>query len=199
MARRLPFLRRRAAEHDPTASPPPAEPAPGEQPHAAVDRRRLPRAGQLRRERRILLREREERIRDLGGLVLEMYRRDGFRDDLLYDRCAELVELDARLNDLGDLLAVLAGRPPLHLGRCECGVPLLYGAHFCANCGRPAGASAVVACASCGHALPADANFCAVCGQAVAMQPWEQPAFGQPQPSGPLPNGQAAEREERGA
>ena len=33
---------------------------------------------------------REERLRDLGGLMLEMYRRDQFRQDLLVDRCIEL-------------------------------------------------------------------------------------------------------------
>jgi hypothetical protein len=176
MARSFPFLRRRAAEHDSDATPRPADDdARGTQPR--VDRRRLPRAGHLRRERRMLLREREERIRDLGGLVLEMYRREGFRDDLVLDQCAELVELEARLNDVNDLLAVIAGRPPLHLGRCECGVPLLFGAHFCANCGRPAGTTAVVACTSCGHALPADANFCALCGAAVEPEPWARPVL----------------------
>ena len=46
-----------------------------------------PAAGQLRRERRTLLRLREQRIRDLGGLVLEMYRRDEFREDLVYEQC----------------------------------------------------------------------------------------------------------------
>ena len=44
---------------------------------------RVPAPGALRRERRTLVRTREERIRDLGGLMLEMYRRDQLRQDLL--------------------------------------------------------------------------------------------------------------------
>src|SRR3954469_21742848 len=66
-------------------------------PTARAVRRALPPAGQLRRERRSLLQLRETRLRDLGGLMLEMYRRDQFRQDLLVDRCVELVQLEERL------------------------------------------------------------------------------------------------------
>jgi hypothetical protein len=38
---------------------------------------RRPQAGVLRRERRALLRAREDVLRDLGGLLVEMYRRGG--------------------------------------------------------------------------------------------------------------------------
>ena len=48
---------------------------------------------------------------------------------------------------------------------CECGAPVPWGSHFCANCGRPVGGEAVVACEHCGHPLPADAKFCAGCGR----------------------------------
>ena len=66
----------------------------------------LPGPSRLRRERRSLLRLRENLLRDLGGLMLEMVRRDQFRQDLLLERCAELTELDARLAELDGLLAV---------------------------------------------------------------------------------------------
>jgi predicted amidophosphoribosyltransferase len=49
--------------------------------------------------------------------------------------------------------------------RCACGAPLVWGAHFCANCGRPVGEAAVVACAYCGNPLPAEATFCSNCGR----------------------------------
>ena len=39
-----------------------------------------PAASELRRERRALLLLREERLRELGGLTLEMYRRDQFNE-----------------------------------------------------------------------------------------------------------------------
>ena len=191
MAPLLRFIRRRASTGREQA-----DAAVREAPR--IDRRRIPRAGQLRRERRMLLREREQRIRDLGGLVLEMYRRDGFRDELVLDQCADLVALDARLEEVADLLAVLAGRPPAHLGSCACGAPLRWGAHFCSNCGRPTASVPVVGCPNCGHALPADANFCALCGTPAAPEVWEPgAAVGQPAPRAePATNGQAAQRDD---
>jgi hypothetical protein len=102
-----------------------------------VVRRSLPPAGSLRRERRALLRARENQLRDLGGLMLEMYRRDQFRRDLLVERCSALVALEQRLAELETLLAAVLSRghtPPA--ARCECGAPVFWGSKFCAQCGR---------------------------------------------------------------
>ena len=92
---------------------------------------RRPHAGLLRRERRILLGARETELRDLGGLLVEMYRRGGFRDDLLAERAAAVVGIDARLAEIDELLLNRG-----HVARCECGAPVLRGSHFCPNCGR---------------------------------------------------------------
>jgi zinc-ribbon domain len=139
-------------------------------PALAPARRPLPPAGQLRRERRALLREREDRIRDLGGVVLEMVRRDEFREDLVYEQAAELIGLEDRLHELELLLSAATGvHRTAPAARCACGAPVLWGQHFCANCGRPAG-DAIVACTTCGHALPADAKFCASCGTVAAQE-----------------------------
>jgi predicted amidophosphoribosyltransferase len=100
--------------------------------------------------------------------MLEMYRRDTFREDLLADRCNELLGLDARLRELDDMLAASRHRTPA--GRCECGAPLPWGSHFCPNCGRPAGSQPVIACPECEHPLPADARFCANCGAAAGVE-----------------------------
>jgi hypothetical protein len=126
--------------------------------------RRAPSPGALRRERRAILKAREERIRDLGGLTLEMYRRSTFRDELLIEGCREIVALEERINDLDAMLAATASarRAPT---TCECGAPVPWASHFCANCGRPVGPEAVIACEHCGHPLPADAKFCAGCGR----------------------------------
>jgi hypothetical protein len=101
-------------------------------------RRPAPPASALRRERRALMRLREQKLRDLGGLSLEMYRRDRFREDLLLERCAELIGLEARIHEL-DVLLGATGRAPgvPKTARCECGAPLLWGTRFCATCGRP--------------------------------------------------------------
>ena len=93
--------------------------------------------------------------------MLEMYRRDVFREDLLAERCNELLSLDARLRELDQMLAAKRGIPT---GQCDCGAPLPWGSHFCPNCGRPAGDPPVISCVECGHPLPGDARFCASCG-----------------------------------
>jgi hypothetical protein len=118
---------------------------------------------ELRRERRALLRARDERIRDLGGLALEMFRQDSFREHLLYEQCAEVAAMENRLLEL-DVLLETRGRPA---ARCECGAPLFPGARFCGHCGRGVG-DVGDACVHCGHALPADAAFCSACGSHAA-------------------------------
>jgi membrane protease subunit (stomatin/prohibitin family) len=119
-----------------------------------------------------LLRAREQRLRDLGGLMLEMFRRDQFRQDLLVERCDELLALDERLQELDTLLAAsVSSRRPAPAARCACGAPLVWNSHFCGNCGRPVSATPpVVSCAKCGAALAADAKFCAVCGHGVSAE-----------------------------
>jgi hypothetical protein len=98
----------------------------------------VPNVGVLRRERRMLMRTREERIRDLGGLMLEMFKRDRFREDIVLEHCAQLVALENRLHELNVLLSHASGRRRVAPGpQCVCGAPLLLGARFCANCGRP--------------------------------------------------------------
>jgi hypothetical protein len=102
---------------------------------------RRPHAGLLRRERRALAHAREAELRDLGGLLVEMYRRGSFRDDLLAERAATVVGIDVRLAEIDELLQTRG-----HLLRCECGAPIIRGSHFCPNCGRTlpeAGADAV--------------------------------------------------------
>jgi len=111
---------------------------PEETPAPRALRRALPPPAQLRRERRSLLQVRERRLRDLGGLLVEMYRRDQFRQDLLVDRCVELAKLEERLAELDTLLTAATSRGRVRdAARCECGAPIFWGAKFCGQCGRP--------------------------------------------------------------
>jgi hypothetical protein len=130
--------------------------------------RRAPSPGALRRERRAILKAREELLRDLGGLAMEMYRRDEFRQDLLSEHAREIANLETRLHELDSMLAAAAAGRRATASRCECGAPIIWGSHFCANCGRPVGEASVVSCEGCGHPLPADAEFCPSCGRATA-------------------------------
>ena len=77
---------------------------------------------------------RDERLRDLGGLILEMFRRNRFNDELVRERCTELVDLDRRLDEVEELLQAATHRVPLR--RCECGAEIPPFSRFCPGCGR---------------------------------------------------------------
>jgi hypothetical protein len=95
---------------------------------------------ELKRERKALLEVREERLRDLGGLALEMYKRDRFNAGLVVERCAELVAIEARVQEIDSLLDGTAGIRRGGGGAvCICGAPILLGARYCATCGRALG------------------------------------------------------------
>jgi len=79
----------------------------------------------------MLLKAREQAVAELGGLVVELYRRGGFRDDLMAERCSIIVGIDGRLAEIDELLHASRNVP-----RCECGAPVLRGSKFCPNCGR---------------------------------------------------------------
>jgi rRNA maturation endonuclease Nob1 len=113
----------------------------------------------------VILKAREELLRDLGGLAMEMYRREQFREDLLVEHARDVANLEARLHELDSMLAAAAAGRRATASRCDCGAPIIWGSHFCANCGRPVGEAAVVTCSQCGHPLPADAEFCPSCGK----------------------------------
>ena len=104
----------------------------------------VPPARELKRERKALLEVREERLRDLGGLALEMYKRDRFNAGLVVERCAELVAIEARVQEID---ALLDGSALVRRGGggalCICGAPILLGARYCASCGRTLGGASV--------------------------------------------------------
>ena len=93
-----------------------------------------PAASDLRRERRALLLLREDRLRDLGGLTFEMYRRDQFNEVLVVERCAELIAIEARMSEI-DAIVSGAGLRRRQRAICACGAPILIGARYCPSCG----------------------------------------------------------------
>ena len=102
----------------------------------------VPPGRELKRERKALVLVREERLRDLGGLALEMYKRDRFNAGLVVERCAELIAIEARVQEIDSLLDGTAGIRRGGGGAvCICGAPILLGARYCATCGRALGGS----------------------------------------------------------
>jgi double zinc ribbon protein len=154
----------------PPEAPPPPEPggeaAPPPPPPTA------PRPLPPERERRDLIRIREVELRDVGGLAVEMARRNDWRYSLLHSRTADVLTLEERIHELDAMIAAseMAQRG-VPVAECRCGAPIVQGAHFCAHCGRPAPETPpVVVCSHCGNPLPAESNFCSVCGNPVAAE-----------------------------
>ena len=95
-------------------------PAAGLCPHpspAAPRRRRVaPPASELRRERRALMRSARSASATSAGSRSRFYRRDRFREDLLVERCTDLIALEARIHEPTRCSPVQPA-PPLDTGR----------------------------------------------------------------------------------
>jgi hypothetical protein len=61
--------------------------------------------GQMRRRLREVGEQREERLRDLGGLAFEMHKRDRFESRLLAEKASEIAGLDREAELLRRALA----------------------------------------------------------------------------------------------
>ena len=147
---------------DPMTPPPPPPPGPGAV-RAAAD---------MRRERRALTLQREIELRDVGGLAVEMVRRDRFKPELLVERATDVLLVEQRMHELDSLLATeVVVRGFRDVPFCKCGAPLPPGVHFCSHCGRPSEATPpILGCSHCGQPLPAETNFCPFCGHPVAAE-----------------------------
>lgn len=155
----------------PPETPPPPDPASGVD-AAPPPPPAAPRPLPPERERRDLIRFREIELRDVGGLAVEMARRNDWRYSLLHSRAADVLTLEERIHELDAMIAAAGmAERGVPVAQCRCGAPIVQGSHFCAHCGRPAPETPpVVACSHCGNPLPADANFCSVCGNPVAAE-----------------------------
>lgn len=147
---------------EPMTPPPPPPPGPGAV-RAAAD---------MRRERRALTLQREIELRDVGGLAVEMVRRDRFKPELLVERATDVLLVEQRMHELDSLLATeVVVRGFRDVPFCKCGAPLPPGVHFCSHCGRPSEATPpILGCSHCGQPLPAETNFCPFCGHPVAAE-----------------------------
>ncbi|MEZ5099177.1 MAG: zinc ribbon domain-containing protein [Thermoleophilia bacterium] len=135
----------------------------------------------LRRDRRAHMRDRERRIRDLGGLVLEMVRRGRLSTGLLERRASEVLGVEREIHAIDAVLRTAVDATPgptiasIPLTSCRCGAELAPGANFCANCGRPVEVAPPRTCAACGRTSPASARFCGGCGAALTAAGQDAP------------------------
>src|SRR4051794_8606379 len=107
----------------------PAENAEGKPP-APSRRRYLPPPSRLRRERRALLRYREERVRHLGGVMPEMYRQGDPPPDVLPGQGAAIVALEDRVRGVDRPPAAGTGGSRGGVRSSRWGTPLHSGARF---------------------------------------------------------------------
>ncbi len=175
MVHRLKTLFGRGTGEESSSLEPESPPNPAEGMTALASVTAQPRPGDIgrfRRERRRLLKVRERSIRDLGGLALEMVKRNEFKPDLLKRRARDILGLEATAHDVEDALAAAENSiPSPSIGasatsRCACGASNGFAAAFCADCGRSLGSPTDAAhrCTHCSAALPGDARFCPTCG-----------------------------------
>ena len=68
--------------------------------------------------------------------MLEMYRQDQFRQDVVHEQAAEIVALEERVREVDRLLAARTGRSDRSVRCSRCGTPLYEGARFCPSCGQ---------------------------------------------------------------
>jgi hypothetical protein len=102
-----------------------------------------PTVGQLRRERKRLWDERQETLYHVGGLALELHRRDLLTDELIRKRTTIVEELDRRIAEVDSQLADIDDRrrrgrahEPQPAGYClSCGASHVDEAAFCFRCG----------------------------------------------------------------
>jgi hypothetical protein len=100
--------------------------------------------GRLRRRVRFLRKQRELQLRDLGGLIFDMYRFGSKRQDLVRDKLRQMFAADRELRELEQLLG--EQRRSLEI--------------------REAGVGG--ACPRCLALHSSEARFCSSCGLAVA-------------------------------
>ena len=127
------------------------------------------------------MRLREQKLRDLGGLSLEMYRRDRFREDLLLERCAELIGArgpDPRARRAPRRRESRAGRPEDGQMRVRCaaavGLPFLR--HVRAPGRQRAGERAMsdagqARCPRCNATVQPGQEYCLECGNRLVQEP----------------------------
>jgi hypothetical protein len=106
-----------------------------------------PPVARLRRERRGLMRRREEMVFHLGGLAYELHRRELLASPVAARRADLIAEIDDAVHDIDAHLAAhqgarRAGRggvaqsPAAEVGCCAvCRSPFVAGARFCSQCG----------------------------------------------------------------
>ncbi len=154
-------------------------------------RSRIAQAAQpLQERRKRLVGARETTMRDLGGLMLEMYKRNRFREELLLDKCEEILAIEVEIAHIDQRLFQLSppnpsGQRPI--GRCECGSPIMPGQNFCASCGRSlVTLTQTRACTRCAAGLRAGDAFCSVCGTPAPdiLDAIAPPAMASTQPPG---------------
>jgi len=143
-------------------------------------------ATQLRSQIRLLQRQREDGVKELGELIYSMLRQGPVDSTRLSPYAAALQALDAKIASLEDQVrqvevaaaSAVSGSARTAFAHCaNCGAPLQETSRFCPSCGNDVIATieqakarrqaATRACPSCGTTVGLGARFCPTCGHAL--------------------------------
>ena len=123
------------------------EPSPEGEPEstqpAALRQGKAPGRNRIKRDRQRLDSERQEAQFHLGGLAVELFRRDALTEQVLRSKAAELIDLDEQVRLLDWRLEAIEterrqrkGMEPPVAGAClSCGAEFAPAAAFCWRCG----------------------------------------------------------------
>ena len=110
--------------------------------------------------------------------MLEMYRQDRFRQDVVHEQAAEIVSLEERIREVDRLLSARASRSAPGLRCPACSTPHHAGARFCVSCGQaladscgPVNGRASGSCPRCGAAQTPGQRYCLDCGLPLGSGP----------------------------
>lgn len=132
----------------------------------------------LRNQLRILEKEKDDRLRDLGRLVYDMVRLDKYHPQEVREFCLKIGEVDRQIVLVVEeikktqALSSQSGQESF-ITTCDCGAGLSAKQKFCGGCGRDVSALTLQPvlpaeetkpCTSCGFEIKAAANFCGKCG-----------------------------------
>jgi hypothetical protein len=131
----------------------------------------------LRSQLRLLEKDKDEKLNELGRLVYDMVRMDVFNEQKIKQVCPTIGEIDRQLviteTEIRRISEASSTGSEIIIAQCTCGAGLTANQKFCAFCGRDV--SGLIAqvnksienkkhCSTCSSEIKETAKFCGKCG-----------------------------------
>lgn len=143
---------------------------------ATFEAARLYRIQQAQTQLSGLQTEKQDKFRDLGEIVWDMFLANQVTEPRLLDICKEVKDLEQQIRDTQDRIDAIRQEQPPEPPKCpKCGREVSDADAFCPGCGtsiakrtaaQPVAASQLV-CPKCSKSVRAGAAFCGSCGHSL--------------------------------